>query len=698
MAKSKKRKRRRKRGGRRGPQQPAPRKRLTPEEREIEQALAAAERRAREALSPDTPPKRVAELLVEEFDDLPSPVGLALTLQGHGSDERARAVASEAQRLARGSVTVLTFAAEVARAVDGDAKGAAALLDDALDAYVDPSGVVALAQHLAEAGRLLDSLTLAEEHLCEEPGDEDAETVRARALEELHERSLSGGGLAKAEEAALERFCDRGLLYRLREGLGEFVEGRPELQEAIAAAVRSWLDELEEDEDVSLEGLMDVETESDRLAERRDGIARLAIEHAWLLDDGDEEVEPEPETEESDAPLALLAGDSGTERALAQAARDWLGTCSYGLWQLAHPEPAPGVWLTDLVSGARRYAAIPPEQLEGAGRWSVLLGSLVALDGTWRTTGAVLPMRPSEGDRAAELAREATTEIARALTGKRPRKRTDGRKQPPPHGVLTELDDPAPSLVADLMGKVVGSMLPAIAGELWEQRSAGPTLTNMDGHRLRLITALVDVKDGATARERLAAHEDFRTEEDGELSWWGRELTEMERQTGLAQLRSQLGPESDEEIEEPEETPRWLRGRLAPREGGFEVDVNSEERLDALLGLLRELGLEPELGRRSTIDPAQDMPRLEAGGPIPFGASQEAIDAWLAHWPTERVPALGGLTPEAAAKREQQRPALEALLREFEHDAHVLTEQGRPAPDLGHLRAELGMERWWECR
>jgi len=693
MAKSKKRKRGRKRGGRRGAQRSAPRKRLTAEEREIEQALAEAERRAREALSPDTPPKRVAELLLEEFDDLPSPVGLALTLQGRGSDERAREVAGEAQRLGPGSVTALTLAAEVARTVDQDSMRATALLDDALNAYVDPSGMAALAQHLAEAGQLLDSLTLVEEHLREEPGDEDAEAIRARALEELHQRSLSGGETAK--DAALERFCDRGLLYRLREELGEFVERRPELQEAIAVAVRSWLDELE-NEGLRIESLIDYETESDPLTERRDGIVRLAIEHAWLLDDGDEDVEPEPEIEESDAPLALLASDPDTEPALAQAARDWLRTCSYGLWQVADPEPTPGVWLTDLVSGVRRYAAIPPEQLEGTGPWSVLLGSLVALDGTWRTTGVVLPMRPSEGDRAAELAREATAEIARALTGKRPRKRTDGHKQPPPHGVLAELDDPAPSVVADLMGKVVGSMLPTIAGELWEQRSAGPTLTNTDGHGLRLITAQIDVKNGVTARERLAAHEDFRTEEEGELSWWGRELTEMERQTSLAQLRSQLDPEIDEEIEEPDETPRWLRGRLVPREGGFEVDVNSEERLDTLLGLLRDLGLEPELGRRSTIDPAQDMPRLEAGGPIPFGASQEAIDAWLAHWPTERVPALGGLTPRAAAKREQQRPTLEALLREFEHDAHVLTERGRPAPDLGQLRAELGMERWWE--
>jgi hypothetical protein len=77
-------------------------------------------------------------------------------------------------------------------------------------------------------------------------------------------------------------------------------------------------------------------------------------------------------------------------------------------------------------------------------------------------------------------------------------------------------------------------------------------------------------------------------------------------------------------------------------------------------------------------------------------ASREAIDAWLTHWPDEHVPALGGLTPRTAAARAKQRPRLEALLREFEHDVYKLARAGEPAPDIARLRAELGMEVWWE--
>lgn len=100
-----------------------------------------------------------------------------------------------------------------------------------------------------------------------------------------------------------------------------------------------------------------------------------------------------------------------------------------------------------------------------------------------------------------------------------------------------------------MMSQVLGNLIPAIAGELWRRRAAGPTLTNSDGHRLRLITAVVKVNVRAAAAERLVAHQDFRTEEDGELSWWGRELSEMERQSALAHLRAQL---AEEPVEEPE--------------------------------------------------------------------------------------------------------------------------------------------------
>jgi len=470
-------------------------------------------------------------------------------------------------------------------------------------------------------------------------------------------------------------------------------ERRPELQVLLADSIRGWMERLQDAQGDDAEDELGPWPGGDE--GRSEALFRLAIEHAWLLDDDDEGdgLALEPELERSAAPLALLATDPEVSPEIASAAREWLATVTYGLWQVSDPEPGPGLWLTDVVTGVRRYAAVPPEQLPGMSRWSVLLGALVSLDGVWRSTGAVVLLRPSEGDGAAEWVHEASVAIAKALSGKRGR-RPGRRREPEPHGVLVEVADSLHPGVAVLMSKVLGSLLPGIAGDVWRRRAAGSKLTNTEGHRLRLITARVAVNDPPAVARALAAHADFRPEDAGELSWWGRELTEMERESALARMRSLA--DENEPIEEPDEPQRWLRGRLEPHPDGFEVSVNSEERLQALVELLGGLGAEPELSRRSVIDPAQDMPPIRLGMPMPFGASQDGVDAWQELWPEERVPALGGVTPRTASRREQSRPRLEAVLREFEHDAHVLAQAGRPAPDLARLRAELDMEHWWD--
>jgi len=684
VAKSK-RGRQRKRRRRNG----APPVRLSAEERAFARAVTEVKRQVEEAHAPDTPPERVAALLLEAFADLPSPRGFGEMLHARQSPQRARAVAEEAQQRAPRSVTALTIAAEVAR-LDGERERACALLEEALEAYVDPDGMAELADHLLASGLAADALACAEETLAEDPVDEVAQDVRAGALGRLHVRATAAERLEGNERDALARFSDRTALYRVREALVEYVDRRPELQRSVAVQIAEWDAELRAADEQDGSALDDAPAVPD------DGMARLALEHAWLLGpDDDEGDEPafvdEDDDREPDSPLELFAADPDTPPELADAARAWRASCTYGLWQLVVPEPAPGVWLTDIVSGARRYAAVPPEQLEGASRWSVLLGALVALDGVWRSTGALVPLRPDEGDWAAELARSATLDLATVLVGERPRHRPPD-KGPEPHGVLVEREEPADPVIADLMSKVLANLVPTIAGAVRAQRAAGPTMTNTEGHRLRLITATLSVRDPAVAVSALAAHEDFSAEEGGRLSWWGRELTRMERESALAHLREQTG----EEVEEPTEPQRWLRGRLERSDGGLTVEVNSEERLALLLDLLGELGLEPQLTRRSVIDPAQDLPRIPTGGPQPFGGSQDAIDAWLAHWPDERVPALGGLSPRVAARRRKSRARLEALLREFEHDAHLLARRGAPAPDISRLRAELGMQRWWE--
>lgn len=703
MAKSKrKRQRRRGRsGGHPARRAPAPLRSSAAAELErlTELAFVEARRRAEEALSPQTPPERVAALVVEEFEDLPSPLGLATRLRRDGSEERARSVAAEVQRLAPGSVTALTLAAEVAGVFDHDQARVDEWLDEALDAFVDPDGAVGLAEHMLASGRQLDAIELVREVLLDEPEDEDAQEVYAHALEELHGRAGAGEKLGRAERDELARFADRGRLYALREAMRVLVEERrPELLVPLSASVRDWMVELREaqgSESTDPFGLEPGDGE-----ERSEALFRFAMEHAWLMEPDDaaaEEsglvLEGEPELDESGAPLALLATDPDVSSEISSAAREWLDSVTYGLWQVADPEPGPGLWLTDIVTGVRRYAAIAPEQLAGMSRWSVLLGALVSLDGIWRSTGAVVLLRPSEGDGAAEWVHDASAAIAQAVAGKR-RRRPGGRREPEPHGVLVALADPLDPEIAALMSKVLGGLVPGIAGEVWRRRAAGPKLTNTDGHPLRLITAHVEVNDPAAVTRTLAAHADFRTEDDGELSWWGRELTDTERAGALAQIRSLVG--EGEPIEKPDEPQRWLRGRLEPRPHGFEVSVNSEQRLQALVQLLGGLGAHPQLGRRSVIDPAQDMPPIQLGTPMPFGASQDAVDAWQSLWPDERVPALGGATPRTASRREQSRPRLEAVLREFEHDAHVLARAGRPAPDLDRLRAELRMDRWSE--
>ena len=397
---------------------------------------------------------------------------------------------------------------------------------------------------------------------------------------------------------------------------------------------------------------------------------------------------------QSGAPLALLATDPDVSSEISSAAREWLNSVTYGLWQISDPEPGPGLWLTDIVTGVRRYAAIPPEQLPGMSRWSVLLGALVSLDGIWRSTGAVVLLRPSEGDGAAEWVHDASAAIAQAVAGTRGR-RPGRRREPEPHGVLVALAEPLDPEIAALMSTVLGSLLPGIAGEVWRRRAAGPKLTNTDGHP---PTADHRPRGGERSRSR---------------------GTDAGRARGLpdrGRRRAELvGPRADRHSSARARSRRSARSRTkasrsrsptsrsAGCAGGSShartasrVSVNSEERLQALVQLLRGLGAAPEIGRRSVIDPAQDMPPIQLGMPMPFGASQDAVDAWQSLWPDERVPALGGATPRTASRRAQSRPRLEAVLREFEHDAYVLARAHRPAPDLERLRAELGMARGWE--
>jgi hypothetical protein len=278
----------------------------------------------------------------------------------------------------------------------------------------------------------------------------------------------AGEKLSGAERAELDRFADRAGVYALRDAMRVLVEERrPELEVLLADSVRGWMEQLREAQGGESEDDFGLQPGDDE--ERSQALFRLAMEHAWLLDgDTDEDLgdgfalEPEPELEQSGAPLVLLATDPDVSPEISSAVREWLGTVTYGLWQISDPEPGPGLWLTDIVTGVRRYVAIPPEQLPGISRWSVLLGALVSLDGVWRSTGAVVLLRPPEGDGAAEWVHDASVAIAKFVAGERGR-RPGRRREPEPHGVLVAMAESLDPQIAALMSKVIGSLLPSIA-------------------------------------------------------------------------------------------------------------------------------------------------------------------------------------------------------------------------------------------
>lgn len=128
----------------------------------------------------------------------------------------------------------------------------------------------------------------------------------------------------------------------------------------------------------------------------------------------------------------------------------------------------------------------------------------------------------------------------------------------------------------------------------------------------------------------------------------------------------------------------------------LQVEVNSENRGDRMTDLLKErfgefiTGIDRE---PVPFDPEATGRHLQPDGDIPPEELErirmEYLDSYYRKWVDEPVPALDGLTPRQASKKDRSRKRLINLLREME---------SRPDPggepyDFGWIREELGLER-----
>jgi hypothetical protein len=243
--------------------------------------------------------------------------------------------------------------------------------------------------------------------------------------------------------------------------------------------------------------------------------------------------------------------------------------------------------------------------------------------------------------------------------------------------------------MASLIGKVAGAMVTRIAADVHRYRATPPTIANTDGDPMCLISAEIAVEEGTVAK--LAARPDFDRDSDepDRVTWWGALIPDGQREAMMAEAMAQLRTQGHRDVEAPAGPQRWVRGVLRVRGREITVEVNSQQRLTRLLGILRKVGGNPVVTSEKRIDPAQDFawPAVQRAAQ---GGAAAAAQGWEKFWLDEKVPALLGRTPRQAA-RGRERPYLEAMLRQFEYEADLLAADGKTSIDTAWLREQLDM-------
>jgi hypothetical protein len=499
----------------------AARKQSAAQQRQLLETLAqkAAEREER-MYDPATPVVELAGLLLVQFGGSPVLPVLPDLLISKGSsagrlvevsevmraDETAQFEPVEDGGAYRLSLTCLTFSAAAAHAA-GDATRARELIDEALRYAYDPEEQLRVAMHLGAHGRIADALDVIEELLRDDPGDDQAARVYGAAIEEAFGRSAtdeppsgcpcgSGGSwrdcCAPRERAAIERFGDQSGLVALQDAVAAYLT-RSGYGRAVAAEVSQWR---------SL-----TETEGWTPGERKPFLA-LAQELALAT----VMVSPEGQAGEDNA-LGAFAADPATPPELAAQARAWRGHIHYGLWQIAEPNSAPGLWCTDIVTGTQRYVAFPDEMADQFPRWGVLLGGVLPVDGVWRATGQAVRLSPSEADALAETIADATDRVVRNMAGKpvkrAPRAVPFGHAEP--YNVFAYQAEGLPAEAVQLTSMIVASLLLRLAGEVHDYRatSAAQALPLPElGREKAWLDEQLPALNGQTPRQAAADPED----------------------------------------------------------------------------------------------------------------------------------------------------------------------------------------------
>jgi hypothetical protein len=203
-----------------------------------------------------------------------------------------------------------------------------------------------------------------------------------------------------------------------------------------------------------------------------------------------------------------------------------------------------------------------------------------------------------------------------------------------------------------------------------------PALVTAEGDPFVLARVRFDLNDRARVLAALASHPDLMAGSGGRYVWYeAKDAAGMRRRLGIFTV------EEDSLAFETTSEPRAARGRgfLEGLAGGA-VTYRATEYQDVDEAL--EDGAEDAATRPADV-PAELEVTLAA----------EFYEQHYREWPDTPLPALGGRTPREAAGLAESRPALVALLKDFESRAERQRRAGRTAYDFRELWGKLGLAR-----
>lgn len=554
-----------------------------------------------EILDSDRPADETARDLCNLFDGdvVPPPV---IDVLHERSPQHARAVAEIALDSGPTGVTALSIASRVAE-LDGNASRVLSLLEAHVDESSHPTLRLSLAAALNQQQRIIDAAAILEPLAREFPEFDDAQEELGFAVIAADVRVSSEDGktwpcgcgsgrpyqdCCKEPDIALRRrFQDREAFDAFRARVAAYAAGPAFTRMRERARVDFFGDEP-----------VDVTTDT--------GEAGAAMERAFLVYNS--AGKPGPGGSVLDRFLRDPAVSSDDRR----RAEQWLHAGRYGLWRVTGEANPPGTHVEDLLTGAAKYVSVAPAQVEGLSAAPAFLGLVLPFDGVWRTGATIFPLDMAQADEIRHMLLDVASEVVppSGHVGELSvsdlvsliREIREGLKPgvPPPESLT-------PPEVCSLLSYLLAVQLPHAVKLLRVSAMRGVTLTNTSGELFELITARVAVDDARIARARLLSRPDFRESEDGALLWEGDELPEEAVEEMLADLRRKgLKVEDDG-------SPRSvILGRIEVERAELIVDVNSNERLERLLGILSDIGLNPRVTDEDRLVPPRPPMAREA--------------------------------------------------------------------------------------